>query len=100
MAAGIFNEAGSVTTQNVTIAGNWAGIGGPGIYNHSGASVSSENSVITGNELGNSSSPGDYLDITAASGFVDDGGNVIGYENTSNAAAPSSALTMGGLGYS
>ena len=97
---GIAMGGGTVTVINSTISGNYAVNGGGGIGN-SGGTVNLANSIVDGNWLGTASTVNvydDFDDTTGNTTYTGAGGNVLGYYNNPQAAAPTPTVNLAPLG--
>ena len=100
----VYNTLGTLTVYSSTFGANSALNFGAGIYND-GGTLAVHNSIISGNWLGTQTVPGQFDDLDDAAkgpsfvaGNGNLGGNLVGYYDTSSAAAANPAATLSALG--
>ena len=103
-AGGIMQTGGTLNVRNTTITGNFGGVFGPGLYvTRSLGYTYIYGSIVSGNQEGSTSSPGNYDDIDDLSGYTTFIGgtpynNVLGYYNKNSATSPTPNLNLAPLG--
>jgi ribosomal protein S11 len=96
---GIASGGGTVTVTDSTISGNYAVNGGGGIGS-GGGTVLLANTIVDGNWLGNANTVSvydDFDDTTGNTTYKGAGGNVLGYYNNPQPAAPTPAVNLAPL---